>query len=233
MSYKYLSDTQPSLQLSAFLLQGSNFLVFREQYIGMLGQVPSSLTGKCPLVLFNWPRSHQRWGIDLQRKYIFISRNVGIQSWRHMRYEWKLRGSTVVKRTGFSRILSKSHSCLQECSCGILVLALVAHWFINRQRPAKDSTKPISSSAVFVGVVLPQLIYIFGHGSALELSHPLMHIHRKSGSMSYMWSAMWMHKRVSADLSTDLNWHWDELIYHDYVWRWCHGLSDYSNSNSG
>lgn len=174
----------------------------------------------------NWPAKkihiHQQkhWNTVLKTHEIWVE-TKGINSCKK---NW-------IQQNTFK--LSKSHSGLQECSCGILVLALVAHWLINRQRPAKDSTKPISSSAVFVGVVLPQLIYIFRHGSALELSHPLMHIHRKSGSMSYMWSAMWMHKRVSADLSSDLNWHWDELIYHDYVWRWCHGLSDYSNSNSG
>lgn len=65
--WKYLGGAQPCLQLSALLLQGGNLFVLRQQSIGMVGEIPSSLTGKCPLVLFHWAGSHQRRGIDLHK----------------------------------------------------------------------------------------------------------------------------------------------------------------------
>lgn len=63
----YLGGAQPCLQLSALLLQGSDLFVLGQQSVGVVGEVPSSLTGKCSLVLFHRAGSHQGRGIDLHK----------------------------------------------------------------------------------------------------------------------------------------------------------------------
>lgn len=64
---KYLRGALPGLQLSALLLQGGNLFVLRQQQVGVLGEVTSSLAGERPLALLHGPGPQQRRGVHLHK----------------------------------------------------------------------------------------------------------------------------------------------------------------------